>query len=60
MADIRFIASLDVVSRLLADPIWRRRAKKIRTLKEMEQILLEFCKINGKILRIDNGFVYLY
>ena len=60
LTGVKFIASIDVVVRLLADPIWSRRAKKVKTLKEMERILLEFCKTKGKVLQIKDGSVYLY
>ena len=56
----KFVASLDVVIRLLDDPNWSEKAKKIKTLKEMQLILLDFCKANGKVIWIDKGTVYVY
>jgi hypothetical protein len=54
------VASLDVVIHMLADPRWSERAKKVKTLREMQQFLLDFCKANGKIARIDKNTVYAY
>jgi len=56
----KFVASLDVVVRLLGDPNWSEKAKKIKTLKEMKQILFDFCKANGKVVQVDKDTVCLY
>lgn len=59
MCSGKLVASLDVVVQLLADPDWGIKAKKVRTLKEMRQILFDFCKANGKVIRIDKDTIYL-
>jgi hypothetical protein len=56
----KFVASLDVVIHLLDDPNWSEKAKKIKTLKEMQQILLDFCKANGNIVQVDKDTVCVY
>ncbi|MFQ6086615.1 MAG: hypothetical protein ACE5OV_01195 [Candidatus Bathyarchaeia archaeon] len=47
------VASLDVVVRILEDPYWNKRAKKVKTLKEMRQIILDFCEGNGRVVKLD-------
>lgn len=56
----KFVANLNVVICLLDDPSWSERAKKVKTLKEMRQILLDFCRVNGKLTKIDTDTVYAY
>jgi len=55
----KFVASLDVVIRLLDDPNWGEKAKKVKTLGEMRQLLLDFCRANGKVMQIDKDTVYV-
>ncbi|MFQ6074304.1 MAG: hypothetical protein ACE5KC_03700 [Candidatus Bathyarchaeia archaeon] len=45
------VVSLDVVVRILENPEWNKRARKVRTLKEMRQIILDFCKVNGTMVK---------
>ncbi len=47
------VASLDVVVRILENPDWNKRARKVKTLKEMRQIILDFCEVNGIVVKID-------
>lgn len=47
------VASLDVVVRILENPDWNKRARKVKTLKEMRQIILDFCEANGIVVKID-------
>lgn len=47
------VASLDVVVRILENPDWNKKARKVKTLKEMRQIILDFCKVNGIVVKID-------
>ena len=56
----KLVANLDVIIRLLADPDWNVKAKKVKTLKEMRQILLDFCKANGKVMPIEKDTLYVY
>jgi hypothetical protein len=60
LKDSKLVASLDVVMSLLANPRWSRRAKDVKNLGEMKQILLEYCAAEGKVVRVDQGLVYLY
>jgi len=55
----KLVASLDVVVRLLADPNWSVKAKKVKSLREMRQILLDFCKAQGKVMQIDKDTIYV-
>ena len=48
-----FVASLDVVVRILENPDWNKKARKVKTLKEMRQIILDFCEANGIVVKID-------
>lgn len=54
------MASLDVVISLLSNPKWSRRAKEVKNLSEMRQILLEYCAVEGKVMRVDQDLIYLY
>jgi hypothetical protein len=47
------VVSLDIVIQLLENPDWNRRARKVKTLKELRQIVLDFCEANGKIVTTD-------
>ncbi len=47
------VASLDVVVRILENPDWNKRARKVKTLKEMRQIILDFCEANGIVVKTD-------
>ena len=59
MCSGKLVASLDVVVRLLADPNWSVKAKKVKSLREMRQILLDFCKAQGKVMQIDKDTIYV-
>jgi very-short-patch-repair endonuclease len=54
------VASLDIVIRILEDPRWNRRAKKVRTLKEMRRMILDFCREKGVIVKVDGETCYTY
>jgi len=47
------VASLDVVVRILKNPDWNKKARKVKTLKEMRQIILDFCEANGIVVKTD-------
>jgi hypothetical protein len=44
------VADLDVVVRILADPDWNKKARKVKTLEELRQMILDFCEVKGKIV----------
>jgi hypothetical protein len=47
------IASLDLLIQILEDPRWKKRAKNVRTLKDMRQMILDFCKAHGRTMKLD-------
>ena len=47
------VASLDIVVRILENPDWNRRAKTVKTLNELRQIILDFCETNGIVVKTD-------
>lgn len=47
------VATLDVLIRILENPDWNKKAGKVKTLKELRQILLDFCETNGVMVKID-------
>jgi hypothetical protein len=49
----RTVTSLDVVLRILENPSWNKRARKVKTLKELRQIIFDFCKDNGIVVKTD-------
>ncbi len=53
MPSSTIVASLDVVERILETPVWNNRAKKVRTMKELRQLILEFCVDNGIVVETD-------
>jgi hypothetical protein len=54
------VASLDIVIRILEDPRWNKRAKKVRTLEEMRRMILDFCREKGIIVKVDGETCYTY
>jgi len=44
----------------LADPEWSVKAEKVKTLKEMQQVLLAFCRVKGNVMQIDKDTVYAF
>ncbi|NIO36434.1 hypothetical protein GTO27_01890 [Candidatus Bathyarchaeota archaeon] len=56
----KLVANLNVIICLLDDPSWREKAKKVKTLKEMRQVLLDFCRVKGKLTKIDTDTFYAY
>jgi len=54
------VASLDVVIRILEDPKWNNRARKVKTLKELRQIILDFCEAHGGVTKIDEETSYTH
>jgi hypothetical protein len=54
------VTSLDLLIRILEDPSWKERAKKVKTLKEMRQIILDFCETNGRTVRLDEDILYTF
>lgn len=60
LPDGTVVASLDVLIRILENPDWNEKAKKVKTLKEMCQIILDFCEANGKVVTIDKETSYAY
>ena len=60
MGSGKVVASLDIVVRLLADPDWGLKARKVKTLSEMRQILLDFCRVYGQIVQVnEDTYIYL-
>lgn len=47
------VASLDIVVRILENPDWNRRARMVKTLNELRQIILDFCETNGIVVKTD-------
>jgi hypothetical protein len=54
------VGSLDIIVHLLENPRWRERAEKVKTLDEMRQILIDFCKTNGNVIQVDRETLWLY
>jgi len=53
LASDTVVVSLDIVARILENPDWSKKARKVKTLKEMRQIILDFCEANGTVVRTD-------
>ncbi len=47
------VVSLDIVVRILENPDWNKRARKVKTLKALRQLILDFCEANGIIVEMD-------
>jgi|GEM_PF-2124138 len=52
--------SLEVVQKILSDPKWRRKAKKVRDKNGFLKLLLEFCRENGEIVKINEKTILVY
>ncbi|UCE96505.1 MAG: hypothetical protein JSV51_02585 [Candidatus Bathyarchaeota archaeon] len=60
MGDTSLIAGLDVVVQILADSDWKKRAQKVKSLKELQKLLIDFCKAKGRVVRISKNTVCVY
>ncbi|NIO36857.1 hypothetical protein GTO27_04040 [Candidatus Bathyarchaeota archaeon] len=47
------VASLDIVVRILENADWNKRARKVKTLKELRQMILDFCESKGIVVKTD-------
>jgi hypothetical protein len=56
----KVLVSLETVCALLADPIWRERARNVKTTRALKQLLLDYCTANGKLVTIDEDLTCLY
>lgn len=52
--------ALDVIQRILSDPIWRERAKKVSCKEDLRRLLLQFCSENGEIIKVSDKTILLY
>ena len=55
-----YYAGLEVVQKILSDPIWRERSKKVKRKDELIRLLLEFCSANGEIIKVNEKTVLLF
>ncbi len=47
------VVSLDIVVRILENPDWNKRARRVKTLKELRQMILDFCEANEIVVEMD-------
>ena len=57
---MEFHVALDVVQKVLSDPIWTAKARKISCKDELRMLLLEFCSENGEIIKVNKNTILLY
>jgi len=55
-----YYVGLDVIQKILSDPIWSERAKKVSRKDELRMLLLEFCSENGEIIMVNEKIILLY
>lgn len=56
----KLVAGLEVVTSLLDDPKWGAKAKHVRTLRDLRQIIYDFCKEKGEVVSLDDETLYCY
>ncbi len=52
------VASLDVLVRILESPDWRKKAGRVKTLKQLRQLIIDFCEVNGRVVRANEETFY--
>jgi hypothetical protein len=57
---LEYHVALDVVQKILSDPIWSRRARNVSCKEELRSLLLEFCSENGEIIKVNEKTILLY
>ena len=55
-----YYVALEVVQRILSDPEWSKKAKKVSCKDEFRKLLLDFCRENGEIIRVNEKAMLLY
>ncbi|RLI28978.1 hypothetical protein DRO50_02295 [Candidatus Bathyarchaeota archaeon] len=55
-----YYVALEVVCRILSDPVWSRKAEKVKNLEQLRELLIEFCRRNGDTIKLDKDVTILY
>ena len=55
-----YYAGLEVIQKIISDPVWRERSKKVKRKDELIRLLLEFCSANGEIIKVDKKTILLF
>ncbi len=55
-----YYVSLEVVQRILSDPQWSKKAEKVTCKNDFRKLLLEFCRLNGEIIKLNEKTILLY
>jgi hypothetical protein len=55
-----YYVSLEVVQRILSDPQWSKKAEKVTCKSDFRKLLLEFCRLNGEIIKLNEKTILLY
>lgn len=54
-----YYVSLEVICRILSDPVWRKKAEKVRNLEQLRKLLIDFCQKNGDVIKLDKNVIIL-
>ena len=60
MLNEKLVGSLDIIIRMLDDPNWSRKAKRVRSISELRRILIDFCNAEGETVQIDKDTLWLH
>jgi hypothetical protein len=56
----KLVGNLDVIIRMLDDPNWSEKAKRVRSMSELRRILVDFCNAKGEVVQIDKDTLWLH
>jgi len=55
----KIVGSLDVIIRMLDDPRWNEKAKRVKSMDELRRILIDFCNAEGEAVQLDKDTLWL-
>ena len=55
-----YYVALEVICKILSDPVWSKKAKKVKNWKQLRALLVEFCRERGDVMKLDKDAVILY
>lgn len=56
----KLVGNLDIIIRMLDDPNWSEKAKRVKSMGELRRILVDFCNAKGEAVQIDKDTLWLH
>ncbi|UCG36469.1 MAG: hypothetical protein JSV64_07660 [Candidatus Bathyarchaeota archaeon] len=60
MSRCEIVASLDLITQILADPVWSERAGRVKTLEDMRQMIVEFGRAKGRLIKMGSDTILVH